>query len=187
MISHDKSESINFEELLFDTGKLTAIHAADVAMERTEIIPELIKLAFADTYPMSLRAANTLEKIDSQVPGLIEPYYERIINILPSFKVDGVRRCLLKIFTRHTNLKDEKLLCTLLNNCFAFMASSNEPVAVKAYSLNILYLISKKEPELKNELIFAILDQLDKNSPAFKSFGNKILKKLYKETATKKL
>jgi hypothetical protein len=187
MRSNKKYSAINLEELLSDTGRLTALHAADVSMQRTEIIPELIKLAFADNYPLSLRAANTIEKIDSQEPDLIQPYYKKIIHDLPSFKVDGVRRCLLKIFTRHTNLNDEMLLCTLLNNCFAFMASPEEPIAVKAYSLDILYQISKKIPELKNELIFAILDQLDKNSSAFKNFGNKILKKLYKETVNKNL
>jgi hypothetical protein len=56
-------------------------------------------------------------------------------------------------------------------------------VALKAYSLEILYQISNKEPELKNELIFAVLDWSDKNSGAFKTFSEKILKKLYKETA----
>jgi hypothetical protein len=43
----------------------------------------------------------------------------------------------------------------------------------------ILYKISKKEPDLKNELIFAIKDQLPKNSVAFRTAGNKILIKLY--------
>ena len=174
---------MNLEDLLPDTGKLTAIHAADVAMQRTDIIPKLIKLAFADTYPLSLRAANTIEIIDSQQPSLIQPYYSKMIKALHGFKVDGVKRCFLKIFTRHTDLNKEEVLCKLINACFAFIASYEETVAVKAYSLEILYQISNKEPELKNELIFAILDQSDKNSGAFKTCSEKILKKLYKETA----
>jgi hypothetical protein len=174
---------MNLEDLLPDTGKLTAIHAADVVMQRRDIIPALIKLAFADKYPISLRAANTVEIIDSQQPFLIQPYYSKMINTLTGFKVDGVKRCFLKIFTRHTDLDNEKLLCALINSCFAFIASHEETVAVKAYSLEILYQISNKEPELKNELIFAILDQSDKNSGAFKTCSEKILKKLYTETA----
>jgi hypothetical protein len=174
---------VNLEDLLPDTGKLTAIHAADVAMQRTELIPKLIKLAFADTYPLSLRAANTVEIIDSQKPSLIQPFYFKMINALTNFKVDGVKRCFLKLFTRHADLNNEEVLCTLINACFAFVASPDEAVAIKAYSLQILYQISNREPELKNELIFAILDQLDKNPESFKNLGNKILKKLYKETA----
>jgi len=178
---------VNLEDLLPDTGKLTAIHAADVAMQRKEIIPELIKLAFNDTYPPSLRAANTIEIIDSQEPDLIEPFYTKMINALNGFKVDGVKRCFLKLFTRHTDLNNEEVLCVLINACFAFVASPDEAVAIKAYSLQILYCISNTEPELKNELIFAILDQLDKNPESFKNLGNKILKKLYKETSIQKL
>jgi hypothetical protein len=178
---------VNLEDLLPDTGKLTAIHAADVAIQRKEIIPRLIKLAFADTYPLSLRAANTVEKIDSQEPDMIQPYYFRMINSLNKFKVDGVKRCFLKIFTRRIDLNNEDVLCTLINASFAFVASPNEAVAIKAYSLQILYKISNKETELKNELIFAILDQLDKNPESFKNLGNKIFKKLYKETPIQKL
>ncbi len=174
---------MNLEDLLPDTGKLTAIHAADVAVQRRDIIPALIKLAFADKYPISLRAANTVEIIDSQQPALIRPYYSKIIKALSGFEVVGVKRCFLKIFTRHSDLNNERVLCLLINACFAFMASYEETVAVKSYSLEILYQISNKEPELKNELIFAILDQSDKNSGAFKTCSDKILKKLYRETA----
>jgi len=174
---------MNIEDLLPDTGKLTAIHAADVAMQKTELIPELIKLAFADKHPVSVRAANTIEIIDSKMPELIEPHYSKIINGFAKFKTGGVIRCLLKIFTRHTDIKNEKLLCTLLNHCFKKLASADEDVAVKVYALQILYDFSKREPDIKNELIFAVKDQLPKNSEAFKNYGNKILKKLYKETS----
>jgi hypothetical protein len=49
--------------------------------------------------------------------------------------------------------------------------------------VQILYEISKKEKDLKHELIFAIKDQAEKSSGSFSILGNKILKKLYKETS----
>ena len=174
---------MNIEDLLPDTGKLTAIHAADVAMQKPELITEILKLAFLDKHPISVRAANTIEIIDSQMPELIKPFYNKIIKGFAKYRTGGVIRCLLKIFTRHVDLKDEKLLCLLINICFEKLASADEDVAVKVYSLQILYSFSNKEPDVKNELIFAINDQLPKNSSAFKSIGNKILKKLYKETS----
>jgi predicted AAA+ superfamily ATPase len=173
---------MNIEELLPDTGKLTAIHAADVAMQKPVLIKELLNIAFKDKQPVSLRAANTIEKIDSKMPELIRPYYSKIINSLPKFNTDGVKRCLLKIFTRHTDLKED-LLCKLIDLCFSYMISPSEPIAIKAYSLQILYSISNKEKDLKNELIFAVRDQMEKNSGSFRAVGNKILKKLYKETS----
>jgi len=171
---------MNIEELIPDSGKQTAIHAANVAMKKPEIIPEILDLAFWNKYQYSTRAANAIEIIDSKMPGLIKPFYSKIINGFTNYKTDGVKRCFLKIFTRHTDIKNEQLLCILLNFCFDALSSSSETVAVKVYSLMILYEISKKEPDLKNELIFAIKDQLPKNSAAFRSIGNKMLKKLYK-------
>lgn len=129
---------------------------------------------------MSTRAANTIEIIDSKKPDLIKPHYKKIICGFPSFKVDGVKRCLLKIFTRHTDL-DEELLCRLLNYCFERVASSSETVGVKVYSLMILYEISKQEPDIKNELATAISTQLSESSAAFKSIGNRMIAKLHKE------
>ncbi len=173
---------MNLEDLLPDTGKLTAIHAAEVAIQKTELVSKILDLAFSDKHPISTRAANTIEIIDSKKPELIEPFYLKIIQGFPKFHTSGVKRCLLKIFTRHTDIQNEEMLCLLLNYCFERIASADEEVGVKAYSLLILYNISNREPDLKNELIFAIKDQLPKNSKAFSSLGKRILKKLYKET-----
>lgn len=168
---------IDIRELLPDTGKLTAIHAADVAMNKKKLIPEILKIAFADKHPFSTRAANTIEIIDFKKPELIKPYYKKIITGFPDFKVDGVKRCFLKIFTRHVDLNEE-LLCRLLNYCFDSVVSSSETVGVKAYSMMILYEISNRIQEIKNELATAISVQLLENSAAIKNTWNKILRKI---------
>ena len=167
--------------LLPDTGKLTAIHAANVIIKSNSLLPHLINVAFSNQHPLSLRAANTIEIIDSKKPELINPYYKKIINNFPEYKIIGVKRCFLKIFTRHTD-NNEELVCKLIDFCFAFLSSPKEPIAIKAYSLQILYSISNKEIELKKELISVLLDQMEKNSTSFYNFGNQFLKKLLKET-----
>ena len=173
---------MNVKELLPDSAKITGILAADIAMAKPEFIEKILLLAFSETKQYSMRAANTIEIIDSRLPELIKPYYEKIIQHIPTSNIDGVKRCLLKIFTRHLKFKNEETLCALLNLCFDSISSPTESLAVKIYAIDIVYQISNKEPDLKNELILAITDQLDKNSVAFANRGNKILKKLYKET-----
>lgn len=165
-------------ELLPDTGKRTAIHAAEVAIKNKRLMTQLLHTAFTEKHPMSTRAANTLEIIDHKRPDLIRPLYNKIINAFPSFSVDGQKRCLLKIFTRHVNELDEELLGLLLNVCFNFLSSSSESVGVKAYSMMILFDISKREPDIKNELAVIIQNQFEESSKAFQSLGRKILKKL---------
>jgi hypothetical protein len=171
---------MNLAELLPDTGKLSAIHTADVAIKKRSLIPELLDTAFHATHPMSTRAANTLEIIDSKKPELIKPYYKKIISAFPKFTIDGQKRCLLKIFTRHVaELKDAEL-CALLNYCFDAMNSSSETVGVKAYSMMILFEISKREPDIRNELAIAISSQLSESQKAFQSLGSRMLVKLKK-------
>lgn len=174
---------MNIEELLSDSSKLNAVHAASVAIENPAVIHGIWEMAVANKPQYSTRAANTIEIIDSKEPQLIRPYYLKIIRKLPGLKSTGAKRCLLKLLTRHTDISNEKLLCDLINFCFNTVISPDEEVAIKVYSVMILYEISKKETDLKNELIFCIKEQLPRNSVAFKSIGNKILKKLYKETA----
>ncbi|NTW33115.1 MAG: hypothetical protein HGB12_10900 [Bacteroidetes bacterium] len=177
---------MNIEEILPDSLKLTAIQASDIAIAKPDIIKNFYKLVLLDTYPFSMRAANVIEKIDFKKPELIKPFYHKIIQAFPNFKIEGVRRCLLKIFTRHTDIDEEDLLCELLNFCFDALISPTEGVGAKVYAIDILYQISNKESDIKNELIIAITDQLPKNNPAFRSRGNKILAKLYKEVEKNK-
>lgn len=169
---------MQFRDLLPDTGKLTAIHAADVAIGKKDLIPEILHLAFTEKHPMATRAANTIEIIDSKKPEHIRPHYKKIISAFPSFTIDGQKRCLLKIFTRHVHELNEEQLCALLNFCFDALNSASESIGVKAYSMMILFEISKREPDIKNEFALAISTQIEEGSKAFQNLGSKILKKL---------
>ena len=69
-----------------------------------------------------------------------------------------------------------------LNHCFKYLESGDEPVAIKVFSMTILYNLSNKIPEIKNELKILIENQLPFSSAGYKSRGSKILKKLNMET-----
>ena len=63
-----------------------------------------------------------------------------------------------------------------MNLCFEYIASTDEPVAVKAFSLTVLQNLSKKYPEIRQELKTIIEDRWDYESAAFKSRAKKLLK-----------
>jgi hypothetical protein len=50
------------------------------------------------------------------------------------------------------------------------------PIAVKAYSIQILQNIARKFPELKQELIQVVQDRMEFETPAFRSRGKRMLK-----------
>jgi hypothetical protein len=69
----------------------------------------------------------------------------------------------------------------MIKTCFDWLISSSEPVAIKMYAMDVLYSISNKEPEIKQELADSIEWRMQEESAGFKSHGQKILRKLYRE------
>jgi len=72
----------------------------------------------------------------------------------------------------------EELLGLAATVCFDLLANSNEGIAVRAFSMTVLYNICKREPALKNELRALIETALEQPKPskAILSRGTKILK-----------
>lgn len=106
-------------------------------------------------------------------PYLIEPHLNSVIKNLQKPVHDAVKRNTLRILR---NIEIPKKLYGILTDlCFKFLTSHKEPVAVKVFSMAVLYRITEKEPDLKNELKVIIEDQMPFSSPAFLSRGKKIL------------
>jgi len=75
----------------------------------------------------------------------------------------------------------EDLMGLAADACFTFLANPKETVAVKAFSMEVLYQMCKKEPDLAHELIPLIEENMEHNGTAgILSKGRKILKKLKK-------
>jgi hypothetical protein len=60
--------------------------------------------------------------------------------------------------------------------CFGYIASPDEAIAVKAFSLTVLQNFSRRYPEIKNELKVIIEERWDYETAAFRSRAKKILK-----------
>ncbi|MGI9545496.1 MAG: hypothetical protein ACR2MX_19700, partial [Cyclobacteriaceae bacterium] len=64
------------------------------------------------------------------------------------------------------------------NICFGYLSSSREPIAIKVFSMTVLLNLTKRIPELSNELQILVEDQLPYGSAGFKSRGRKVLRAL---------
>ena len=65
--------------------------------------------------------------------------------------------------------------------CFNYLNNPKEAIAVRVFSMTVLANLSTENPELKNELIPLIEDQLPFGSAGFRSRGIKVLRKLRKQ------
>src|SRR5688572_13229585 len=69
----------------------------------------------------------------------------------------------------------ESLEGEAIDELFGWLMDANISVSTKHYALLALYNFTNKHPELRQELITVIEDQLDKNSAAWKKHAGKVL------------
>ena len=109
-------------------------------------------------------------------PFILNPHLKIIIHQLKTAKIDIIRRNCVK-FLQFSEIPED-YMGKVAELCFGFLADTKEAIAIKVFSMTVLYNISKKFPELQKELIFLIEEQLPYGSAGFKSRGNKILNQM---------
>ena len=72
----------------------------------------------------------------------------------------------------------EEIEGLVVDELFKWVLDPKIKVAVKVFSIDVLCQLTFKYPDLKEELLLVIDDQLDKNSVAFKARARMVLKKL---------
>jgi len=138
---------------------------------------KLMSYCFSGNEKTSSNAANIAAKISSRYPEIAAAHIPEIIRNLngtqsgPAFK-----RHALKILQQHEI--PDKETGVLIHLCFEYITGFVEPPAVKAHALTVLYMLSARYPEIRNELKLVIEERFDNESAAFKSRAKKILKSI---------
>ncbi|UCG27214.1 MAG: hypothetical protein JSV24_09580 [Bacteroidales bacterium] len=130
-------------------------------------------LIFPETYPVSPRAAWVAESCCIKYPHLLKPYLNDLISRLPGIRFHGIKRHMIKILTYQDI--PEKYLGQLVDLCFAWIQASELPVSVKVHCMQVLYNILPQFPELEDEFIVVVNDQIPKNSAGFRTRAKKLL------------
>ncbi len=165
------------EELMKEHSLQQSKKIAAYAISSNKNFAALMKCFFDPEYRLSQRAAWAVCHAVQKHPQMIDPYLEAMVKQLQR---KDLHNAILRNSVRI--LQDieipEKLHGEVLNACFDFIAEPTTPIAVKAFSLSILDKLGKKYPEILPELKLIIEDRWDTETPAFRSRGRKILKKM---------
>ncbi len=145
----------------FPSGAEKELFSREVGASQ-EKFNALLDLALNDEDPVAWRAGWVLDGSDEQNPGLASHSISRIIHRLPEIESKGTLRCLLRLLCRYP--VDEADQGILIDFCFQTMISELYPVAVKVHSMQIIYNHVLIYPELKEELVAVIQDQVINNS-----------------------
>jgi 8-oxo-dGTP diphosphatase len=171
------------EELLRMVNSMMSMKEAEwvatSAIENPAIFDKLLEYSFSDDNKLAFRASWTLTKVCDKYPELIYPHLSRIIGALGNLDNESTLRCFLRIVSlSDMDRISDKYHGMLTDHCFSLLRSGFSAIAVKAYSMEILYKLVLKYPELRNELSASIIMLQTDGSAGILARGRQILKKL---------
>ena len=156
------------------TNRIAIVKWIGTSQERFD---QLFDLFLNDEYRVVQRAAWPLSYSVIAHPQLIQKHFSRLLKNLEKPGIhDSVKRNSVRLLERIQI--PERFHGQVMNICFNYIASPQEAVAIKAFSLTVLEHLSNQYPEIKTELKTIIEDRWDYESAAFRSRAKKILKKL---------
>jgi len=189
--STSETEAVNENEIESETDKelRKMIHSmmsaqeaewiATSAMDNPAFIAKLLGYSYSDDRKLSFRASWTLSRVFDKNPEMINPYLGDIVEKLNSLDNESTQRSFLRIVSltdiSRLSLKHHGILA---DHCFKALNSGFSAIAIKAYSMEIIYRLALIYPELANELSASISMLQGEGSAGIKARGKIILGKL---------
>lgn len=138
---------------------------------------ELFRLFLNDEYRVTQRAGWPLSYCVEKHPQLIQKHFTKLIKNLRKPNLhNAVKRNTIRILQ---NIPiPEKLHGEVMDLCFAYIIDPKENVAVKAFSLTVLLNLSRRYPDIRNELKIVIEERWPHETTGFHSRARKVLKEL---------
>jgi hypothetical protein len=138
----------------------------------------LVSYAFSENQILSNRAIWVIAHCNEIDYSRIEPFYVPIIELLKRENLkDGEVRNILRLFQNQSVPTGHETF--LLDYCFKLLREPTNTIAIRAFSITIIFNISKSYPELLNELSLLLNDIIaNENSPGLLSRAKNTLRKI---------
>ena len=179
-------KAYNFRELLLKgNSRSYTDFVADIVSKRPELVSELWEIYLSMEEPVSRRAAWIIDTASETKPDWVIPFLPRLIEKLPFFGHDGLKRHALRMIARLPFAKDTEGI--LLDISFNWLSVPTESVAVKMYCMQILYRLSATEPDILQELYDTIEFQMADGTPGFRGIGSKMMRDIDRDIMRRKM
>lgn len=164
------------EQLLVEMSRRNTDFIAHSIGNDPNLFKNLMELVFHGAEPLPSRASWVVTAITDKHPELLKPYLKKIVANMDKFEHPGTRRNLLR-YIASIDLP-ASLLGKLFDMCSGLTLSKDEPIAIKAHSMQIMFNIAQKEPDLKNEVRLILEELIQHESAGIKSRSAKLLGRL---------
>jgi len=154
---------------------------AETAIANRSIMRVLLDYSRGEDKTLAFRSAYTVQKVSEKEPGVLKNYYTEMIEALPPLINESVIRSYLNIFIAvGVGGFSDREQGILADCCFNWLNEGESAIAIKAYSMEILYQLSEIYPELSIELVASIKRNMEGGSAGVKARGQMILNRLKK-------
>ena len=164
-------------QLAKEFSKMNSVKVSLMVGADQDLFDELMGIMLGKDNELARRAAWALSFCFREHPFLFEKHVGKLVDLMNDKNChDAVKRCATQSLQDMDIPEDYEGLA--YDYGMEILHDPNEAIAVKAYTIQILQKIAEKFPELKQELIQLVEDRMDFETPAFRSRGKKMLKKL---------
>lgn len=179
-IDIQESDIKGIREMLSEKTEFGAIDLiADTALVRQSVLRILFDFSLGEDPTLAFRSAYTLQKAEEKRHGVLKNYYGKMIEAMPSLLNESVIRSFLNITiaagVKHLSNSEQGILADC---CFSWLNDPASAIAIKAYSMELIYQLSEIYPELAIELVASINNNMESGSAGVKARGRMILNKL---------
>lgn len=162
---------------LADSSRALMDLTASMVFEEPGLMKVLMEVALTWDAAVAQRASRVMSICCETYPEMARPLLPQIVKALKQVKYEGPLRNLLKILADVPLTLTERQLSVIINLCFDYL-TGNAAVAIKVYSMEVLYKCAAIYPEIGFELARILEDQLPDASAGYRSRARKILAKL---------
>lgn len=148
----------------------------DYILDNQAALDELMQLFLHADHRTVQKAAWPIGMIGTEKPEWFTPYFTEIIACLEKPKHHAVGRNIYR--TLQFMEIPEEYEGEILELAMRDLSDPKMPIAIKVFSMTVAYNLTKKYPELGNELRLIIEEQYPYGSAGFKNRAGKILSKL---------
>ncbi len=151
---------------------------ADYIGASPERFAVLVEVICENAPKYAQKATWVMEHCCDRFPFLVDPHIDQLLNQTQIDGHQGVRRGILRSLENRPMNEDQTGVA--LEIAFNFLASAEENVAIKVYSMGMIFNLTNEYPELRQELKLHIESQLPFQSAAFKSKAARVVAALKK-------
>lgn len=140
------------------------------------LFKQIYQLIFSGNHKVAWRSCWIIDNATENYPEMLDPLIPEIVEHLNKTQSGSLKRHFTRMLCR-IEIPDE-LLGQVVNRCFELLSPA-EPVAVRANAMQVLFNVSQREPDLKQELAAVIESLMEEGGTAgFMNRAERLLHKL---------